>query len=335
MIKFFLKLIPGLLILFIGFYFYSSSGSLSQSEYYTIKEYPIPQDVQMSDTFSVMTYNIGYLSGMTNNTAEPADQVFYDNNLKMATKVIKSIKPDIMGFQEIDFIAKRSFFQHQLDSIAFNAKYKRAYQSVNWDKRYVPFPYYPLSSHFGKILSGQAILTNHGLENEKTLVLEKPENNPFYYNAYYIDRLIQMVDCRINDSLTVKVMNVHLEAFDQETRVRQAGIVSEIFTEYADRMPVLLIGDFNSEPISEPEEVSASIRQIMSLKNIASAISMEEYYLNKSNFFTYDSRQPDKMIDYIFYNPGYIKKIDARVVSEMNESSDHLPVLMRFTFTDY
>ena len=336
MIKTITRVLLILLVVFAALYYYGTGSNLKSKDYFTIKKYnpvvTIESDTLSERTFTVMTFNIGYLSGMTNNTSAETSYSFYRKNLDKAIEVIGNLHPNVIGFQEIDFASSRSYFQQQLDSIAIRNEYAEAYQSVNWDKRYVPFPYIPISSHFGKIISGQAILSDFELVDYKTITLDKPENNPFYYNAFYIDRLIQISTCRIGDR-ELKILNVHLEAFDRASRISQSKRVRKVYEQHASEMPVLMIGDFNSELPHESEIVSGGIREILKAENIASAISAEEYNKDKKSFYTYSSGDPSKMIDFIFYNPSHIRKIDARVVNEMGEVSDHLPKWMSFTFT--
>jgi len=53
-------------MLLLIFYYWGSGGSLNQNQLH--QEISLKADQrQSSDTFSIMTYNLGYLSGMTNN----------------------------------------------------------------------------------------------------------------------------------------------------------------------------------------------------------------------------------------------------------------------------
>ena len=54
-------------VLTIGFYLWASSPNLSPSEYAEIFESPKVKEALNGDEFRILTYNIGYLSGMTNN----------------------------------------------------------------------------------------------------------------------------------------------------------------------------------------------------------------------------------------------------------------------------
>ena len=63
--KIFISLLSIFLVFIIAFYFYGSSGKLQDSDYITTgREYAYKAS---TDTFSIMTYNVGYLSGMSNN----------------------------------------------------------------------------------------------------------------------------------------------------------------------------------------------------------------------------------------------------------------------------
>ncbi|MFQ5754121.1 MAG: hypothetical protein ACE5HI_19200, partial [bacterium] len=57
------------LSVFISLFIWARSRNLPNAKLAQIKEYvhTTKQPVTLSDTFTVMTYNIGYLSGMTNN----------------------------------------------------------------------------------------------------------------------------------------------------------------------------------------------------------------------------------------------------------------------------
>lgn len=322
-----------LLVLIFGagiFYFWGSSAQLSGSKYYQVKTYSEPVSTA-GDTLSIMTYNIGYLSGMTNNLPMDRPASLLLNNLKSLNALIKEYSPDIIGFQEIDFSSKRSLFMNQMDSIAISGNYRQGYQSINWDKNYVPFPYWPPSQHFGEMLSGQAVLSRFEILSAETLVLEKPINAPFYYNAFYLDRLLQICQLRVDDQ-NLTLMNVHLEAFDKETREAQAQVVKQVYDEYAEKGPTILLGDFNSKPPWE-EDADQVMITLLSGENLASAILEDDYRARPSDYYTFDSETPYQMIDYILYTPKYIELVEARVLQNAGQISDHFPVQMKFIFS--
>lgn len=313
------------------FYFWGSDGNISQLN--ELKQYDVPPGIS-KDTFSVMTFNIGFLSGMTNNLPVEPDPELYKKNLKAAYTFIDDIDPDFIGFQEIDFQSERSFSINQLDSIARYSEYAYGVAATNWDKNYVPFPYWPPSVHFGKMHSGQAILSKYPVVESKRIVLEQPENAPFYYNAFYLDRLIQVTKINVNKNTPLILMNVHLEAFDQETREQQAQVVLDQYKKFKDKFPVLLIGDFNMRPPYASEKISdeATIQYFLEEPGLKAAITKSMYLAGESDYFTYNTEKPYEQLDYIFYNSDKIHAVEAYVAQEAKQISDHLPVVMEFTF---
>jgi endonuclease/exonuclease/phosphatase family metal-dependent hydrolase len=284
------------------------------------------------DTFSVMTYNIGYLSGMSNNQAVPSDDSLYSANLESAIQFIEMVNADFLAFQEIDFGASRSFKIDQLETIGEQTGYAYGAYSVNWDKQYVPFPYWPPSVHFGKMLSGQGVVSTYPFVHNKRIVLQKPEEEPFYYNAFYLDRLLQITQVDVGRPLII--MNVHLEAFHRNTREEQAKFVSTKVKEYMVNYPVILAGDFNSRPpfASSPGVSEQTIQLFMEIPGLKMAIPDSIYRANEPDYFTFSSGRPVEKIDYIFYTSDKINPVRATVPSQAGQISDHLPVYFEFTF---
>ena len=68
-LKYFFAVSVGLFFILVGFYFWASSPNISFSNYNNTGEYDYESQVSNDSVLSVITYNIGYLSGMTNNLA--------------------------------------------------------------------------------------------------------------------------------------------------------------------------------------------------------------------------------------------------------------------------
>lgn len=107
MIKTITRVLLILLVVFAALYYYGTGSNLKSKDYFTIKKYnpvvTIESDTLSERTFTVMTFNIGYLSGMTNNTSAETSYSFYRKNLDKAIEVIGNLHPNVIGFQEIDF----------------------------------------------------------------------------------------------------------------------------------------------------------------------------------------------------------------------------------------
>jgi endonuclease/exonuclease/phosphatase family metal-dependent hydrolase len=310
-------LLLALIFILIGFFLWASSPNLPAEEYAFIRTANPETTASKKDSFKILTYNIGYLSGMTNNLAVEKPKELFDSNLEKVQKAIAELKPDIIAFQEIDYMAKRSFHTDQETKLA-ELGYPFVARTVNWDKKYLPFPYYPPSMHFGKIVSGQSILSKYPITKQERIVLQRNDKNPFYYDSFYIDRLAQVAQVQLNlDTLTL--INVHLEAYDQETRAKQMEHVIDIYKKYSFQGPTILLGDFNSDP----RYTDPAIQNLMNLEDTGNAAFNSDSPQN-----TFSSRNPSERLDYIFYNTTFIQEIGSEIPENFGEASDHIPVLL-------
>ena len=321
--KYFFIGFVGLFFVAVGFYFWASSPNISATQYNDTGHYDSINSVPNDSVYSIITYNIGYLSGMTNNLPLERPKSLFDQNLKTVVSELKKVNAHIVAFQEIDYNSKRSYYVNQQKEIS-KLGYPYYGQNINWDKKYVPFPYYPFSLHFGKILSGQSILSKYPVLEQERIALQRNPGNPFYYDSFYIDRLAQVCKIKIGDK-TLVLINVHLEAYDQETRRKQMQQVKNIYIKYYKDFPTILLGDFNSDVKYE----DAAINILLNISDTGCAAFDPG---NPQN--TFDSDSPSERLDYIFYNEKYIDKLDAKILEQFKIASDHLPLLMKFKFKD-
>jgi len=325
------------ILAFVVFYFWATSGTLPEeklSEIITYSNSPAktPEDKGDKEIFTVMTYNIGYLSGMLNNRPVRADKTFFEKNMAAFLHVLNDVQPDFIGFQEIDFHSHRSYYIDQLRTIAENAGYPYAAKAINWDKRYVPFPYWPPSVHFGRMLSGQAVLSRYPILSAKRVVLQKAATKPFYYNAFYLDRLVQVVKIKTGSKELI-ILNVHLEAFSKNTREKQVNVVLDIYRSYKNNYPVLVIGDFNCVPPTAPKKNNFSDEPETDFtgdQTIRFFLDEPGLEISSPERFTFPADKPNRKLDYIFYSRDKIDLIEAFIPE--SAGSDHLPLVIRFSF---
>ena len=318
LLKFILYLLIGVALFIIVFFLWASSPNYTQEDYSKVTINDFPQKTATDSIYSIVTYNIGYLSGMTNNRAVAKSKELFDGNLEKVTTEFELLNADIIAFQEIDYASARSYKINQQNEIA-KLGYNYVAKAVNWDEHYVPFPEYPISMHFGEMLSGQSILSKYPIKNHQRIVLERVQDNPFYRDVLYLERLAQVATITIENK-DVIVINVHLEAFDKPTRVKQFNFVVDLFNQYKEKYPTILLGDFNSDA----DDQDAVIKQLFNKPMIGNAAFGDTYA------FTFDSANPVKRIDYIFYTKNSIDYIDGKVLTQFGQASDHLPVEMRF-----
>lgn len=305
----------------VGFYFWASSPNLAKNQYNKLYISEYQSSVSSDSVHSIITYNIGYLSGMTNNLPLEKPKSLFEQNLNKVIYELKKADADILAFQEIDYDSKRSHYVNQQNELA-KLGYHFLGQAINWDKKYVPFPYFPFSVHFGKVISGQSVLSKYPLIDEERIQLDRNPGNPFYYDSFYLDRLAQVVKIKIRDRILV-LINVHLEAYDPETRARQMQKVKALYLKYYMDFPTILLGDFNSDVHFS----DASISMLLKLPNTGCTAFDP---LKPEN--TFNSQTPTNRLDYIFYNEDFIEEISGKVLDQFQQASDHLPLQMNFKF---
>lgn len=325
------------------FFIWASSGTLPSRELSVIRNYPGLEAPSGRKThFTVMTYNIGYLSGGTNNLpVRRPGREFFQSNLEGVLAVLRKTEPDIIAFQEIDFFSRRSHYIDQLDVLARRGHYPHTVSAVNWDKRFVPFPYWPPGVQFGRMLSGQAVASRCPVGEARRLVLAKPANNPFFYNAFYLDRLVQVVTVSIGDR-SLFLLNVHLEAFDIPAKEDQARELLRIYRDLRRRFPVIILGDLNSVPpdasrkFGFKDEPGMDFRADRTMAILLSERTLAASFMDhgtarpECEIFTFPADDPSRKLDYVLYDREKIEMIEARTIRI--ESSDHLPLLVRFRF---
>ncbi|CAL2103499.1 Endonuclease/exonuclease/phosphatase family metal-dependent hydrolase [Tenacibaculum sp. 190130A14a] len=301
------------------FFFWASSPTMNEKEYAKLSTHNYDSTIDNDSIYSIVTYNIGYLSGMTNNRAVAKPKELFDSNLNKVVSEIKKENPDIIAFQEIDYNSSRSYEVNQENEIA-KLGYNYVARGVNWDENYVPFPYWPPSMHFGKMVSGQSIVSKYELKDYERIVLERVPDNPFYRDALYLERLVQVVKVKL-EGKDVVVINIHLEAFDKPTRTRQFEYVVNLFNSYKKDYPTILLGDFNSRARDE----SAVIQKMFKMQGVGNAAFEAN---NPAN--TFDTKDLYERIDYIFYTEDSIEYVSGKVLNGFGQASDHLPVEMKF-----
>ena len=315
------------LLVLAGLFLWASSGRLPEDALAQTTQYAAAPDTTAPDTVTVTTYNIGYLSGMTNNRPVVRPDSFLAGNLTQALALLRTADPDLIGFQEIDYGAARSGYVHQLDTIGARLGYAAAAQAVNWDERYLPFPYGRPAVHFGRVVSGQAVLSRFPVRQHARIVLARP---PQWIgrDAFYLDRLAQVALLALGDR-PLAVINVHLEAFHTPTREQQARTVNRLYDRLAAQgLPVLLLGDFNSPlPDAANEDAEAANRPMSLLLADTDLRPVAPDTGAQAQPGTYPADAPTRTIDHIFYPPDRFSVGDRRVqCGAPSPPSDHCAV---------
>lgn len=179
-------------------------------------ENPGWEDSTVTDTITVMSYNIKYGSPLGSSTPDLA---------AIANAIIKS-KADIVFLQEVDKNTTRSKKEDQLAILS--------------KKTDLPSYYYAGAIDYQGGQTGIGVLSRYTLSNSKTFKLPRIELE----NQYVSYRVLITANITVNDTKII-IANTHL-ALTQENRDLQIPEINNILNSM--NHPTILGGDFNAIP---------------------------------------------------------------------------------------
>lgn len=227
-------------------------------------------------TLRVMSYNIHHGRGMDEKI-----------NLKRLADVILASKADLVALQEVDNKASRS---GSVDQAAELARLTG------------------MHGVFGKQIDlgggeyGQAILSRFPISNAKVHLLPgKPE---------WEQRIAFSVEVA-HPKQKMTFVTTHFNHLNDENRIEQAETINELAEEW--HHPVILAGDLNALPRSEPLQV------------------LEKKWVNAASgpdLFTFPAKHPGRQLDYVlFTGKDAFEVLKSEVIPE-SVASDHRPVVV-------
>lgn len=338
--------VVGLVTAAAAFHFYGSSSRLSPemrsgTELYLVSRTPAETP---PGAYSLVTYNLGWLSGMTNTMPVARPQRLFERNLDRAAGLLKRLDADVVALQAVDFDSARSFDANQMDGLALGGGYQYGAWAVDWDKRYVPLPMMPVVAQFGRMMSGQVVLSRRNITGQQIHELADPGGRPFWELAYSRRCLAQVVTIGLNRPVTV--INVRLDAHDTAVREEQARQIVRLAKRFLGKTPLLVIGDFGTIPSyasirdSFPEDSELTYDGDDTWRILTEELGLREAFpkpdsmTEEARAYTFTPQSPDRKVDHIFYDPRTIEPLSRRVVTEAGDISNHLPVLMTFSLKD-
>jgi endonuclease/exonuclease/phosphatase family metal-dependent hydrolase len=328
-----------LLVSFVAFYLWASSG-FDDTDPLRVPPERLPGagagDRLGPDRLRVVSWNVAYGRGRKDDAGDLRPEATVRANLAGIARVLRDIDADVAALQEVDFDSART---HRIDEVAYLAReagYPYAARVETWRCRYVPYPYWPFSQHYGRMASGQAVLSRYPILSNVRHLLPQPPN-PFWYNAFYLHRALQHVEVDLGDGRVLDLLNVHLEAFHQGNRERQAELLVSRVRSFPDR-PRLVLGDMNAIPPEatlrsgfpdEPGTDMTSDRTVAALRSLG----LEEALAPDAppaETFTFPSDVPNRRLDYLWFS-AHFRRMAGRVVREAGTLSDHLPVVVELS----
>lgn len=221
-LKIFITILSAMAISLGIFILWGSSSTISEEEFLKgILRMGPGEETSTKKTWSIMTYNAGFASGMANSLPYQPDQKFYEKNLSTIITMLRKNNPDFLTVQEIDIDSHRSFHINQVEGIAKSLKYHAIAYAPNFTKKYVPFPYWPPSAHWGRVNSGQVLFSRSAIKGQEIVQLDPPENYSMIYRAFYIGRTIQKSEVILGEVKSTSSMSTLKHGTDQHGKNRR------------------------------------------------------------------------------------------------------------------
>tara|TARA_R110002072_G_scaffold174303_4_gene329432 strand:+ start:35860 stop:37509 length:1650 start_codon:yes stop_codon:yes gene_type:complete len=235
-----------------------------------------PRDVAIR----AVSYNIKHGAGMDGRV-----------DLQRTANVLKKLRPDFVGLQEVDLRAKRSGKKNQANELATMLDMHPGFGSF-------------MDFQGGRY--GMAVLSRYPIVHVESLRL--PDGNE--------PRIALIAETRLPTGDTVLLVNVHFDwVGDDGYRFAQASKLAAHLR--AQAKPFLLLGDFNDGPES---------RTLALFDEVAHRTQKP-----KGDRLTFSSTKPVKEIDFIFCAPRDAWQVGRVEVITEPMASDHRPVVAELT----
>ncbi len=276
-------------------YSLNQKGQFEKKEVFRKDLDPVSREEQ---AHRLMTYNIRY------DNPNDGENRWDLRKGSLVTKV-DSLSPDIIGFQEV--------LQRQLSFL---------------DSALEGYSYYGLGREDGQSKGEFAPIfyrkRNYQVLDTKTMWLsETPHQVSVGWDAALerIATIMLFKDLNSGDSLLV--LNAHFDHRGSEARSQSASlIVNQLEAFYQKGMPIVIMGDFNAEPKSEPIAIFKSAYQDAVSKSTVSE-------MGTFNAFNSEA-EAQKRIDYMFTANLQLQSYQCLDLRRPNGLvvSDHLPIII-------
>ncbi|MBO6795478.1 MAG: endonuclease/exonuclease/phosphatase family protein [Balneolaceae bacterium] len=251
-----------------------------------------------------MTYNIRY--------ATERDGInSWENRKEWVVDQLKETKPDVFGIQE--------GLHHQVEYLD-SALTDYAYVGVGRDDGATGGEYTAIFYQTQNLSV---------LEHDTFWLSESPDTVSVGWDAS-MERITTWARFKsLESNKEFVVFNVHLDHIGEESRLNSLKLIRSFIEENIEKdLPVIVMGDLNAVPESEP------INYLNWVMNDAWDVSKIKSEGPVGTFHGFDPNHPlENRIDYIFVNSAIEVESYEAIFARDNGffPSDHLPVLVNFT----
>ncbi|MEE2750605.1 MAG: endonuclease/exonuclease/phosphatase family protein [Myxococcota bacterium] len=294
--------------------------------------------LEPGEVFTVLNWNLQYAGSRKHNffyDGGPAVHVPPDDVVKTIQQiqaVLEAVDADLVLLQEVDRASWRTSNLDQLEVLRDSARWPVWVSTPYHRSGYVP---HPSGNHLGKVDMHLAVLSRFALRSVVRIDLPRLDES-WVRQVFNLKRALLALEVPVVGEAPLRLGNTHLSAFSQGdgTLGRQVGVLRDWM---ARSERVLLAGDFNALPPGDdrtrlPDDGHHYADETEPLEALAASFSeVSGSSILSSDWYTYlpfGADAPDRKIDHIFYGKE-IEVLEARVLSEYSDISDHLPIWVK------
>lgn len=239
-----------------------------QSNYYRIEDHAVLEVenngenvLKTGDTYSVVTYNIGFGAygpdySFFMDTGEMKDGTktsgkygkamsleSVETHTEGALGVIEDLDADFYLLQEVDVDADRSYHVNQKD---FIKTAMAGYASVFANNFHSAYLFYPFNDPHGAVQAGLLNFSRYQISEAERR--SYPVDNSFITKFTDLDRCFAQMRLPVEGGRELVLINSHMSAYDEggTIRVQQLELLNSVMSEeYAKGNYVIVGGDFN------------------------------------------------------------------------------------------
>lgn len=274
------------------------------------------------------SWNIHFGAGSTLDDARRFPKEHVEQNILRIGEVLRRERVDIVALQEVDRDSQRSGHLDQLEMLRHATGLTHASFATTWDAAWVPYPVTaPPKQQYGRMWSGQAVLSRFPIVDQKRHGLAQPARNGRIFNRFYLHRCIQQVALDLGRGRTLSLLNVHLEAFDMANRRSQARAMARLMRRLGDHG--LALGDLNTVAPEaalrhafedEPETDFRGDDTLPTLRQTG-------WHEVGDHSLTFPAHKPNRRLDHIFSSPDLRTEGGGLLAEGDDPSSDHCPLI--------
>ncbi len=207
--------------------------------------------LQLGDEFKVTTFNIGYagldknqdffMDGGKGSGSSSKEQT--ETNVKNMLSFLQNENSDFTLLQEVDIESLRSFDVNEHEFLKKGLPDYASSFGKNYNTKWVPVP---ITSPMGYAESGLSTFSTYKVQTATRFQL--PGMEPWPKRLFDLDRAIVEYKIPVNNGKYVRLVNLHLSAYDKggKIRMKQAEYLKEYMNKhYKNGDYVIMGGDWN------------------------------------------------------------------------------------------